>query len=39
MSNLQIALSLWAFIAACAGLFVWPLCRVADRADRAMGLK
>jgi len=39
MSKLQIALSLWAFIAVCAGLFVWPLCRVADRADRAMGLK
>jgi hypothetical protein len=39
MTHYLIALSLWAFIAVCAGLFVWPLCRVADRADRAMGLK
>jgi hypothetical protein len=39
MSKLEIALSLWAFTAVCAGLFVWPLCQVADQADRAMGLK
>jgi hypothetical protein len=39
MTNLQIALSLWAFIAVCAGLFVWPMCRMADRADSDMGLK
>jgi hypothetical protein len=39
MSKLQIALSLWAFIAVCAGLFVWPMCKVAKRADQLMGLE
>jgi hypothetical protein len=39
MSKLQIALSLWAFIAVCAGLVVWPMCKVAKRADQLMGLE
>jgi hypothetical protein len=39
MSKLEIALSLWAFIAVCAGLFVWPLCRVAAMSDRQLEIE
>jgi hypothetical protein len=39
MNHYLIALSLWAFIAVCAGLFVWPMCKVAKRADQLMGLE